>query len=204
MEERSGWQLPTSYGDPAAEKTIVREHAGLIDIGDGGKIDLKAANLDLVLSDALSGESSGATILRLAPDQALILTLSDQRDSTLDRLTRAVTQHDCAHAVDLSGALCGLRLLGPKAPAVLERLSTLDLAPDRFPDGAVTQGAVARIHAIVARRDAAWERLAAAAIPGYDLYVDRDLGAYLWGTILEAGAPLGLRPVGRAVEEELR
>jgi heterotetrameric sarcosine oxidase gamma subunit len=200
MEERSGWLLPTSYGDPAAEAAAVRDHAGLIDIGDGGKIDVKAVGLDSLLSEALTSE---ATILRLTPDQALILTPSDQRDSVLDRLRSAATKQDCAHTVDLTGALCGLRVLGPQAPAVLERLSTLDLAPDRFADGAVAQGAVARIHAIITRRDAA-------GLPGYDLYVDRDLGAYLWETILGAGAPrlgsgwpLGLRPVGRAVEGEL-
>jgi aminomethyltransferase len=73
---------------------------------------------------------------------------------------------------------------------VLERLSWLDLAPDRFTDGALAQGSVARIHALIVRRDTT-------GLTGYDLYVDRDLGAYLWDVLLEQGAPLGLKPVGR-------
>jgi aminomethyltransferase len=197
MEERSGWLLPMSYGDNAGETAAIREYVGLLDIGDLGTIDLKAGNLDPFLTEALAIGSDEASILRLADDHSFILTSPEHRGVILERVRAATASQDCAHVVDVTGAFCGLRLLGPRAPAVLARLSSLDLAPDRFADGGCVQGPVARVHTVITRRDAA-------GIPGYDLFVDRDLGAYLWESLLDAGIPLGLRPVGRAVAEELR
>jgi aminomethyltransferase len=229
MVERSGWLLPALYGDPDGEMAAIREQAGLSDIGESGKIDVKGRDLDGVLTELApeagrievghSAPFGGTTVLRLTMDQALLLVPPDDRQGVLERVQSAAAAHVCAHAVDITGALCGLRLLGPGAPTVLEHLCALDLAPDRFADGAVTQGAVAAIHAIIMRRDAG--RGARRRLHGYDLYVDRDLGAYLWGVILENGeeassrgrgpftgngagaGPYRIRPVGRLVEEEL-
>jgi len=56
---------------------------------------------------------------------------------------------------------------------------------------------------LIVRRDTAgWHmqhagRVYAIRPYSYDLYVDRDLGAYLWDVLLAQGAPLGLKPVGR-------
>src|SRR5262245_28260086 len=36
LAPRAGWELPESYGDPAAEYTAVRQGVGLIDRGDLG------------------------------------------------------------------------------------------------------------------------------------------------------------------------
>jgi aminomethyltransferase len=206
LVQRDGWLIPHSYGDVEAERSALRQAAGLLDIGESGKVDLKSDEVDAVLADVFPDAGSvevgkmalvgaGETRLcRLTNDQTLILVTPIALQRTLDQLGRAVAERHCAHVTDISSGLCGVRLLGPIAPAVLERVSSLDLAPDRFGNLALAQGAVARIHALVARRDGA-------GLPGYDLYVDRDLGAYLWESLLEVGAPLGVRPVGRGVEE---
>ncbi len=214
MVERDGWLLPRSYGDPAIEAATVREAVGLLDVGDEGKIDLKSDDLDAALavlrSNGTNGKRAGAAIPHLAVTalsetvgvclltrtQALLLTPPAALRETLAALTRAEASVEHTHATDLTGALCGLRLLGPRAPAVLERLSSLDLAPDRFADGALAQGGLARLQALIVRRDEG-------GLTGYDLYVDRDLGLYLWETLLEQGAPLGLAPVGVAVGDQL-
>lgn len=220
LVERDGWLLPGSYGNAAAEATALREGVGVLDIGESGKIDLKSDDLDAALAAAFPGlgrvavgavvepsPSTGARntplpdggrgesatrVLRLTDWQALLITAPAALQSTLEAVGKAVASLDCTHVTDLTSALCGVWLLGHKAPAVLERLSSVDLAPDRFPDGALAQAAVARAHAIVARRDAA-------GATGYDIYVDRDLGSYLWDCLMEQGAPLGIKPVGRDV-----
>jgi glycine cleavage system T protein (aminomethyltransferase) len=206
MAEHDGWLLPRHYGDAQAERATVRRAAGLLDLGEAGIIDLKSTALDGVLSTAFptagrvqvgrwveAGDGAGTWIARLTADQALLFTPPGTADATAAALRRAA-DHPCTHVVDLTGARCNLRLLGTAAPAVLERLCALDLSVDRFPHGSVVQSGVARIHALIARRDAG-------DLPGYDLSVDRDLGAYLWHALLEAGTPLGLAPVGRDVEE---
>jgi hypothetical protein len=79
---------------------------------------------------------------------------------------------------------------------VLERLTSLDLALDRFLDGSIAQGEFIKIHGLALRRDTH-------GLPGYDLFLERDLATYFWTIVCELGHPLGLRPVGRAVEDEL-
>jgi glycine cleavage system aminomethyltransferase T len=226
LVERDGWLLPRSYGNPVAEQAAVREAVGLLDISESGKADLKSDDLDAALGAAFTGigrveigravpagEGGTTRVYRLTDGQALLVTAPGALRNTLDALGKVASAQICTPAeggrrsflrvTDLTSALCGVRLVGPSAPAVLERLSSLDLAPDRFADGALAQGSVARIHALIVRRDAAGGRMqyagrAYAIRPyGYDLYVDRDLGAYLWEILLEQGAPLGLKPVGR-------
>jgi glycine cleavage system aminomethyltransferase T len=207
--ERDGWLLPRSYGNPTVEQRAVREAVGLLDISESGKVDLKSDDLDAPLGDAFkgigrveigravpAGEGGKTRVCRLADGQALLVTAPDALRNALDAVGRVASAQTCTHLTDLTSVLCGLRLVGPRAPAVLERLSWLDLAPDRFADGELAQGSVARIHALIVRRDTA-------RLTGYDLYVDRDLGAYLWDIVLEQGAPLGLKPVGRDIEEGL-
>jgi aminomethyltransferase len=206
LVERNGWLLPRSYGNPAAEQTALRETVGLLDISESGKIGLKSDDLDAALGAAFkgigrvgvgmalpAGDRGTTRVCRLTEGQALLVTAPDALRGTLDALGKVASAHTCTHLTDLTSALCGLRLVGPRAPAVLERLSWLDLAPDRFTDGALAQGSVARIHALIVRRDMV-------GLTGYDLYVDRDLGAYLWNVLLEQGAPLGLKPVGYETE----
>jgi aminomethyltransferase len=212
LVERDGWLLPRSYGNPAVEQTAAREAVGLLDISESGKVDLKSDDLDAALGAAFkgigrvdvgravpAGEGGTTRVCRLTDGQALLVTAPGALQNTLDALGKVASAQSCTHVTDLTSALCALRLLGPKAPAVLERLSWLDLAPDRFADGALAQGSVARIHALIVRRDAAGRRMQDAPT-GYDLYVDRDLGAYLWDVVLEQGAPLGLKPVGYETE----
>jgi aminomethyltransferase len=206
LVERDGWLLPRSYGNPTVEQTALREAAGLLDISPNGKVDLKSDDLDAALGATFkgsgrvavrravpAGERGTTRVCRLTDGQALLVTAPDALQNTLDALGKVASAQTCTHVADLTSALCGLRLVGPRAPAVLERLSWLDLAPDRFADSALAQGSVARIHALIVRRDTA-------GLTGYDLYVERDLGAYLWDVLLEQGAPLGLKPVGYETE----
>jgi aminomethyltransferase len=220
--ERDGWLLPRAYGNPAAEGAALREAAGLLDISECGKLDVKSATFDAVLASAFHDEpplgdpsrDPSFCVYRLTSEHALVVTAPAAASSILQNLQSAAAAAACAHVTDLTSALCGLRLLGPRAPAVLERLCALDLADESFAasfdpwNGKVAQGAVGGVHAIIASLSlvSSSEALSqpdgatsdATSQHGYDLYVDRDLGAYLWSTLLEAGAPLGLLPVGRA------
>jgi heterotetrameric sarcosine oxidase gamma subunit len=207
LESRYSWLVPVVYPvAPGRAAEAVKRGVGLIDIGDAGKIDVKCSNLDALLATVFAPQTPlavNATVVvndalrvcRLTREQALLLTSPATFQETFDRLRDIVSTIEHTHVLDLTGALCGLRLVGPNAHVLLERLTSMDLAPDRFADGALAQCGLARVHAIVLRRDAG-------RTLGYDLFVDRDFGAYLWDSLLEAGAPLGIAPVGRGVEEE--
>ncbi len=62
---------------------------------------------------------------------------------------------DSASIVDQSGGWVELRLAGPRARAVLERLCAVDLDPAAFPDGAAARTAMEHLQVTVALVDAA-------------------------------------------------
>lgn len=207
MVDRDGWLLPGLYSDVQSQRTVLRDGVGMLDISDQGKLDLSGDDIDEVLQFAFPGigngevgvvteTTDGARVYRLTDDQALVLVAARDTEGTAERLHGAADKRECAHVADLTGSLCGLRLVGPNSASAFERLSTLNLAGDHFADGDCAQGPIAKIRAVMSRRDAF-------GIPAYDLYVDRDLGVYLWDALLEAGTPLGLRPVGLEAEEAM-
>jgi glycine cleavage system aminomethyltransferase T len=209
LVESDGWLVPRSYEDPAAEQEALRNAAGLTDISARGKIALKGAALDAVLSAAFPGTSvpgigrstrpaPAETLVcyRLTAEHAVVITPPGFAAERVHALRALAAAQPCTHVVDMTGALCALRLVGPHAPGVLERLASFDTDPDRFDDDTIAVGALARVHAMIGRHDTA-------GLPGYDLYVDRDLGAYLWQALLAEGAPLGLAPVGLDAEDAL-
>jgi sarcosine oxidase subunit gamma len=67
---------------------------------------------------------------------------------------------------------------------VFARLCAVDLAADRFPDGAVAQTEVARLAAIVIRND-----LAGAL--AFSLLADSASAEYLWDCLLDAMDDMG-------------
>ena len=117
--ESDGWLLPRSYGDPATEQAALQQSAGLLDISESGKIDLKATELAATLASAFpdlaeAPVSIGATvgaeairILGLTAEQALLLTAPGALEETLAQLTQAATARERAPVT----------ALGPPAPA---------------------------------------------------------------------------------------
>ena len=94
-----------------------------------------------------------------------------------------------------SDAWALLALQGPKAAAILQGLTKVDLAAIgtyRF-----AEGAVAGVDAIVARTGYTGE-------DGFELAVASAAAPALWKALMEAGAPAGLKPVGLGARDTLR
>jgi heterotetrameric sarcosine oxidase gamma subunit len=194
--EDGEWRLPGDYGDPEAEAGRVRQSVGLQDVSAIGKLDVKGREAARLLAGVASWD--GLSALRLRPDHFLVLTPSGQEARLVETLGRRSNQSaSCAHVTDVTPALSALALVGPRARDVLAKLIALDLRADRFPDGTSAQGGLAKIHAVVLRRD--WGGLTA-----FSLLVPRELGEHAWETLREAGEEFGLVPFGVAAERLLR
>jgi glycine cleavage system aminomethyltransferase T len=87
-------------------------------------------------------------------------------------------------AIDVTCVYAAVRVGGPEVPPLFGRISALDIRPRSFPVGAVMLGSIARCPGIVVNEGAG--RML--------LMVGWEYGAYLWETVLDAGAPLGIRP----------
>jgi sarcosine oxidase gamma subunit len=111
-------------------------------------------------------ERTGA--LRLTPTRALVL--GDGEDGSAEG------------ALDLTCGWAAVRIGGAQVRELFARLSALDVRAKSFAPGDVMMGSVARCPGIVVNEGD--DRLI--------LMVGWEYGAYLWETVLDAGAPLGI------------
>ena len=196
MVEHEGWTLPARYADPEEEAARVRQDVGITDISPVGKIRLQGESLDRVLREALPDAnassigsiavtSAGNAVARLAADDCLIVTGQTSVEDVVDSLKLG----GCAHPVNVTSVLAGVRIIGPNAPAVLAGVTDLDLAPAHFADLTCAQTMVAEIHGTIMRRDIG-------GLLSYDLFFGRDYGDHMWESLIDAGERHGLTPFG--------
>ena len=194
--EDGEWRLPEAFSDPELEAGRVRQAVGVLDASANGKLDVKGREIEALLASA--DQENGVSVLRLRPDHALLLTPPGRQERVAEGLLRAMSQvPGCAHLTDVTSALSALVLVGPLAAELLAKLTSLDLRPRAFADGACAQTAVAKVHAILIRQD--WGRL-----PTYCLLLDRASAEYAWEALRRAGESLGLVPFGLAAARLLR
>jgi len=198
LVETNKWLLPARYSTVEEETEHLRASAGVSDISSNGKLVLQG-EIDSQILQALGQSGPGAigtvgkiahesgeiVIARLAADDALLVTAG--RSSTLAGL---VEHGDtCSHTVDMTSVLAGLAIVGPRAQSVLAGLTEIDTSDMAFPDLSCAQGMVAEVRATLLRVDRR-------GVPGYELYFGREYGEYMWDSVLEAGEPAELTPVG--------
>jgi len=194
--EDGEWRLVEAFADPDVEAEKVRQGVGLQDVSAIGKLDLKGREVERVLDGF--GSHAQLSVLRLRPDHYLILTPPGRQGSVAEAMLQTLSQAvGCAHLTDVTSALSAFALVGPRAGEVLARLTSLDLRPQAFSDGACAQTAVAKVHSILIRQD--WGRL-----PAYCLLLGRDAAEYVWEAIRRAGEGFGLVPFGLAAARLLR
>jgi aminomethyltransferase len=139
---RDGWELPDSYGDPAAEYAAVRQGVGLIDRGDLGAFVVtgrdRAAFLHAMLTNDVTslvpGQGRRAALLDIhGKVQVILLLLADTEEilvltppgmaaPTLEALDKYLFSEK-AYFKDTSAELAPLVLAGPEAPALVLRLA---------------------------------------------------------------------------------
>ena len=211
LEELDGWLQPARYSSVEQELERLRVSAGFCDISPVGKISLQgedlghlldpvfpsAIDLDIGSVRQLTATSdsgpSNIVLARLARDEFLALTPAG-RNSSLVELLKEEPDH-CAHVLDLTSALAGVRIAGPSAGPLLASLTELDLSDAAFPDLRCAQSRVAEIQGTLLRMDVA-------GLPCYELYITREFGQYMWEVLMEAGewheaTPVGFEPMER-------
>lgn len=206
MTTVNGWEVPAAFAGAAEEAAAARTGAGLWDVSAQSKWEIvgggTAAGLDALLGGsapgvgrAAAGKVSGEAMLavRLANDRALVL---GPPGLILESQLRPALLAGCAHLLNVTSGLCGIRLAGPSARAILAAPTALDVSPQAWPELTCAQTGLAHVHAILLRRDLA-------GLPAFEVYTARNYGAYLWGAFLDAGRGRGLSPCGLEAEQLL-
>ena len=213
MVEFAGWDMPVQYQGILAEHAAVRERAGLFDVSHMGEIVFRGPKaletLQRLFTNDLSKcadgqaqygvlchESGGivddVVVYRRAADDLLVCVNASNRRKDFDWLREHASGADVVNESDAWGQLA---LQGPRAPEVLQRLTSVRLSSVgtyRF-----TQGDVAGIPCLVARTGYTGE-------DGFELFCEASRAPALWGALLEAGMPEDVVPCGLGARDSLR
>ena len=195
--ERDGWRVAVAFGAPADEIEALTGGVGVLDRSCQGTLELQGTPeaLGSLLSGVVPGGPPGAgetTVLDGAllwlssPDRALLLC-EPAEILTLRGLLESVcgVSPHCG-LVELTAGFAGIELRGPRARALLERLTAIDVRAASLPVGGVRAGAVAEVPATLLRSEE----------DSFLVLVGAQEAPDAWEITLDAGAPLGARPVG--------
>ncbi len=209
-----GWDMPVEYSGLIAEHTAVRSAAGLFDVSHMGQFEVEGeealAFLQRVTSNDVSKLVDGQAQYSSLPmpsgcpvDDVIVYRRSERRYLVV--VNAANVEKDWRWLLDQKPSGCGLHdlseqfallaLQGPKAEAILQGLTPVDLSAVGFYRFA--EGTVDGHPAIVARTGYTGE-------DGFEIFVAPAAAPALWRRIVEAGAPSGLLPAGLGARDTLR
>jgi aminomethyltransferase len=209
-----GWEMPVQYTGILDEHHAVRTAAGLFDVSHMGEIEIhgpQAAELtDFVTTNSVARLHTGQVhysgllyphggfvddilVHKVADDRYFLCVNASNQEKDFEHI-RSVNHLD-AQVELTSDRYAQLAVQGPKARAVLQKLTSIDLAAIRyywFADGTV-DGAPARIaHTGYTGED------------GYEIYVAPEEAERLWERLLKAGKEFGIKPCGLGARNTLR
>ena len=199
------------------EQRATREAVALYDQTSFGKLLLQGRNalavlqrlcaneidvpVDRMVYTALLNERGGfesdLTVIRIAPEQFMLITGSAQPTRDMDWIGRHIDADAHAFLTDVSAMTAVLSVMGPKARELLARVSPDDLSPEtlRFAQTREIDVGFARVRAA---------RMSYVGGPGFELYVPVEMARHVYLALMDAGQDLGIRDAGYYALDALR
>lgn len=146
-----------------------------------------------MLNDA-GGIECDLTVVRVARDQFYIVTGTGYATHDFDWISRNIPEGCNAQLVDVTSGYSVLSLMGPKARAVLAKITPDDVSDKAFPFGVMREIGVAGapVRAL---------RLTYVGELGWELHLPTEYAVSVYEGLMEAGAEFGIRNAGyRAIE----
>jgi sarcosine oxidase subunit alpha len=205
------WRRPHSYTDHVGETRAVHESAGAIDVSSLGKLLVSGPGAVAFLERAFPNRFEtlavgrvryavlntdtgriidDGTVIRVGEEDFVVTTTSTGVDVVFESFQWWRDDWDVdVRITNVSSALAGIAVSGPAARTLMERLTSADVSNEAFPYLHARQLPVAGVPALVIRIGFVGEL-------GYEFHFPAAYGEYVWDTVLEQGAPLGIRPYG--------
>lgn len=215
----AGWRMPVQYTGILDEHRRVRTAAGLFDLGHMGQVDVSgpdaATFLQGITTNDVTALAPGRAQYSLLPNEVggviddiivyrrpdgdgymVVVNASNaDKDVSWMRERRAGRPELDVSVEDVSPETGMIAIQGPRAEAILQRLTDADLsAVEVFHWVAAT---IAGAPAMVARTGYTGE-------DGFELYVRNDRAREVWDALLEEGEGEGLAPIGLGARDTLR
>ena len=201
--ERQDWFAPV--GD---ECRALRAGVGIIDVSNFAKYRVQGAGaaawLDQVVANRIPTEAGRSCLTPLlgvrggiagdftvtkVDDNHFLIIGSGMAERYHVRFFNMVPRPSTVRFESLTDTNAGFNVAGPKSRELLQRLTNADLSNDAFRFMRSRQLTVAGI-------DATAIRVSFTGDLGWEIYVEEDQQLALYDALFEAGADLGVRPVG--------
>jgi aminomethyltransferase len=217
MVEFGGWDMPVEYSGITDEHMAVRTQAGMFDVSHMGQIELAGpdalAAVQWISSNDASKLAQGqiqysalTTPKGTFVDDILVYRMADQHFMLVVNAGNIMKDYEWIRArveeraadvsvVNASSRYALIAVQGPKAEAVLQRLTAIDLPAIKYYWFA--NGEVAGVRVIVSRTGYTGEE-------GFEVFVPPAQAETVWNELLVAGAADGLKPCGLGARDTLR
>ena len=213
-----GFDMPVQYTSIINEHNAVRERAGLFDVSHMGEVLVRGPRAldfvqNLVTNDAArlyDGKAMYAVMCQEdggAVDDLLVYRMDEERyllvinASNIEKDLAWMRAHNPmgTELEDVSEETALLAIQGPKAPAIVQKLTDVDLDDVKYyhfaemPPGAF----VGCKRAILSRTGYTGE-------PGFEIYCEAEKATDVWAALMDAGQADGLQAAGLGARDTLR
>jgi len=212
----SGWALPVQYSGIVEEHLATRNAAGLFDVSHMGEITVEGKDALKFIDYLITND-----VTKLVPQKVMYSPMCYEHGGAVDDLL--IYMHDESHFLlvvnaankdkdyqwiadkskkfdvkveDVSDSYAQIALQGPKAEAILQKLTDVPLSDMKFytfKDNASVGGA----RLLLSRTGYTGE-------DGFELYLSPADACSVWDKLLEAGKDEGLLPAGLGARDTLR
>lgn len=212
----AGWDMPVEYSGISAEHLAVRSAAGLFDVSHMGEIEIAGKGALEAVQHLSSNDASrlqvnqahyaalttpdGAfvddmLVYRFAPNHFLLVVNGSNVDKDYAWIKDRVAEKGDAAVVNSSARYALIAIQGPRAKAILQGLTAIEL--DAIKYYWFAHGEIAGIRGTVSRTGYTGE-------DGFEVFVPPAMAPRLWDALLTAGRPHGLVPCGLGARDTLR
>ncbi len=216
IEETAGFTRQNWWEPVGREVRMLREHAGIIDISNFAKYEVKGAGarawLDALFANRIpsvpgrtcltpligkrGGVAGDFTVICLGEEDYLIVG-SGMAERFHQRFFKAVPLPEGTTFASRTEAMCGFNVASPRARDLLQTLTDASLANDDFPFMRAQRMSVAGIVVIVIRVSFTGDL-------GWELHCAEEDQVALYTALIEAGKAFGAGPVGSRALGSLR
>lgn len=215
MVEFAGFEMPIEYSGIRDEHMTVRESVGVFDVSHMGEFWVKGPNaLELVqrittndvaklnigqaqyscFPNGKGGIVDDLLVYYFAPEKYMLVVNA----ANIEKDWNWVNSQNTKDAIleNSSDSISQLAIQGPKAEAVLQKLTSVDLSEIKY--YTFVTGAIGGVDDVII------SATGYTGSGGFELYFRNEFAEHLWKVIFEAGAEFGIKPIGLAARDTLR
>ncbi len=211
----AGFELPLEYAGLRKEHQNVRENVGVFDVSHMGEIWIKGPSATSLAQKLTSNDMQGLIPGKIQytcfpnesggiVDDLLLYCYGEEKfllvvnASNTEKVHRWILDHndEGAEVENASDGIAQLAIQGPKATALLQKLTEVDLSS--IPHYRFVTAPLAGAKEVIISNSGY------TGAGGFELYLYKKDAARIWEGIFKAGEELGVQPAGLGARDTLR